>query len=162
MPQTQLERETTTLKLKSEVFGLATKHHLYVEKLLFVFLFISVVPNITSYLPAGSSRYIINVTDDIIFQCTATGVPPPDIQWYRGNDLLNSSNDRITIGNLSVDESERNTVTRELILSQTSLSDASNNYSCRATNAADGGLDSEVFELYVQGWKKIIAQKLQS
>ena len=117
-------------------------------------IFIAVVPNITSFLPAGSSRYVVNVTDDIVFQCTATGVPPPDIQWYRGNDLLNSSNDRVTIRNLSVDEPERAlaTVTRELTLSRTSASDASSDYSCRATNEADGGQDSEIFELFVQGW----------
>ena len=118
-------------------------------------IFIAVVPNITSYLPAASSRYVVNVTDDIIFQCTATGVPPPDIQWYRGNVLLNSSTDRVTVRTQSVDEPERAlaTVTRELMLSQTSAaSDASSDYSCRATNEADNGQDSEVFELFVQGW----------
>ena len=120
------------------------------------FIFYIVVPNITSYLPAGSSRYVVNVTDNIIFQCTATGVPPPDILWYRGNDLLNSSNDRVTIGNLSVNEPERAlaTVTRELTLSQTSTSDASSNYTCRATNknTTKGEQESKRFELFVQGW----------
>ena len=116
-------------------------------------LFFAVVPNITSYLLAGSSHYVVNVTEDIIFQCTATGVPPPNIQWYRGNVLLNSSNNRVTVRTLSVDEPERAlaTVTRELTLSQTSTSDSRSDYSCKATNEADGGQDSEVFELFVQG-----------
>ena len=41
------------------------------------------------------------------------------------------------------------TVTRKLTLSQTSTSDASSDYSCRATN--DGGQDFEEFELFIQG-----------
>ena len=118
-------------------------------------LFFVVNPNITSYLPAGSSRYVVNITDDIIFQCTATGVPPPDIQWYRGDDLLSSSNNRITIGNLSVDEPERAlaTVTRVLTLSQTSTSDSSRDYSCSTTIMAMQY--PKKFELVVQGWYNI-------
>ena len=117
-------------------------------------IYIAVVPNITSYLPAASSRYVVNVTDNIMFQCTATGVPPPDIQWYRGNVLLNSSTDSVTVRTRSVDEPERAlaTVTREITLSQTSTNDTSSDYRCRATNEADNGQDSEVFELLVQGW----------
>ena len=119
----------------------------------YIFLIITAVPIITSYLPAGSSRYVVNVTDHIMFQCTATGVPPPDIQWFKGNVLLNSSTDRVTIGNLSVDEPERAlaTVTRELTLSQTSTSDSRSDYSCKATNEAYGGQDSATFNLLVQG-----------
>ena len=116
-------------------------------------LFYSVVPNITSYLPDGSSRYVVNVAGDITFQCTATGVPPPDIQWYKGDVMLSSSSMRITIVNLIKDMPERSlaTVTRELTLSNTSTSDASANYSCRASNAAMPREDSEMFELFVQG-----------
>ncbi len=113
-----------------------------------------VIPNITSYHPEGFTRYVVNVTDDITFQCIATGVPPPDIQWYRGNVMLNSSSDsRVTIGIPMINEPERAlaTVTRELVLTQTSTSDAGSDYSCRATNAAMGGQDSRMFEVYVQG-----------
>ncbi len=94
------------------------------------------------------------MTDAITFQCAATGVPPPDIQWCRGNVTLNSSSDsRVTIRSPITNEPERAlaTVTRELVLTQTSTSDAGSDYSCRATNAAMGGVDSEGFELYVQG-----------
>ena len=60
---------------------------------------------------------------------------------------------RITIVNLIKDVPERSlaTVTRELTLSNTSTSDASTNYSCRASNAGLAGEDSEMFELFVQG-----------
>ncbi len=115
---------------------------------------ILVVPNITSYLPEGSTRYVVNVTDAITFQCAATGVPPPDIQWYRGSLMLNSSSDsRVNITSPIIDEPVRAlaTVTRELVLTQTSTSDAGSDYSCRATNVAMGGEDSEGFELFVQG-----------
>ncbi len=96
----------------------------------------------------------MNETDVITFQCTATGVPPPDIQWYRGSVIFNSSSDsRVTITSPIIDEPVRAlaTVTRELILTQTNTSDAGRDYSCRATNAAMGGEDSEGFQLFVQG-----------
>ena len=115
--------------------------------------FNSVVPNITSYLPDESSHYVVNVTDDITFQCTATGVPPPDLQWYRGDAMLNTSSMRVTLSSAFVDEPNRAvaTVTRELIHSDTSTSDAGTDYSCIASNAAMDGEDSEKFELFVQG-----------
>ena len=42
-------------------------------------------------------------------------------------------------------------VTRKLIISNTSYSDAGSDYSCRATNIAITGQDSERFALFVQG-----------
>ncbi len=68
--------------------------------------------------------------------------------------MLNSSSDsRVTIRSPIIYKPERAlaTVTRELILTQTNASDAGSDYSCRATNAADGGEDSRMFEVYVQG-----------
>ncbi len=67
--------------------------------------------------------------------------------------MLNSSSDsRVTIRSSIINEPERAlAVTRELILTQTSTSDAGSDYSCRATNVAMGGEDSEGFELFVQG-----------
>ncbi len=44
------------------------------------------------------------------------------------------------------------TVAVELILTETQSSDAGN-YSCRATNAADRGEDSQSFQLLVEGKK---------
>ena len=34
--------------------------------------------------------YIVNVTDPVTFVCTATGIPPPTIQWFRDGVLLSS------------------------------------------------------------------------
>ena len=30
----------------------------------------------------------MNVTEPVTFECTATGIPPPTIQWFRGDMLL--------------------------------------------------------------------------
>ena len=112
------------------------------------------VPDITSYLPAGSSRYVVNVTDDIIFQCMATGVPPPDIQWYRGNVRLNSStNSRYVIrdGGVSMPERSLAVVTNYLVINDTEESDTGDNYVCEAFNMANNGIDLETFGLFVQG-----------
>ncbi len=72
--------------------------------------------------------------------------------------MLNSSSDsRVTIGNPIINETERAlaTVTRELVLTQTSASDAGSDYSCRATNVADRGEDMHLFELLVEGKKNM-------
>ncbi len=77
--------------------------------------------------------------------------------------MLNSSSDsRVTIESPMINEPERAlaTVTRELVLTQTSTSDAGSDYSCRATNAAMGREDSEGFELYVQGKYLLCISKL--
>ncbi len=68
--------------------------------------------------------------------------------------MLNSSSDsRVTIRSPIINEPERAlaTVTRELVLTQTSTSDAGSDYSCRATNAAEGGEYSQSFILLVEG-----------
>ena len=67
--------------------------------------------------------------------------------------MLNTSSMRVTIGSALVEQPNRAlaTVTRELILSDTSTSDADTEYSCIASNAAMDGEDSEMFELFVQG-----------
>ena len=34
--------------------------------------------------------YVVNVTDPVTFECIATGIPPPTIQWFRGGVPLSS------------------------------------------------------------------------
>ena len=49
----------------------------------------TVIPEII--FPNGSfAGYVINVTDPVTFECTATGIPPPTIQWFRDGVLLSS------------------------------------------------------------------------
>ena len=41
--------------------------------------------------PNGSfGGYVVNVTDPVTFECTATGIPPPTILWFRDGVLLSS------------------------------------------------------------------------
>ena len=113
----------------------------------------TVNPNITSFVPDGGC-YVVNVTDTVTFQCIATGVPPPIIQWYRGGQLLDSSMDiRISLSKASIREPSRQLaiVERTLNISDTTKNDTDSAYSCRATNDAEGRMDSETFSLFVQG-----------
>ena len=101
---------------------------------------------------------MVNVSDPVTFQCSATGVPAPSIQWFRGPYVLNSSSDsRISLSDPTVAEPDRDlaTVERTLTISSTMSSamssDSDTTYSCRASNIAAEGMDSETFELFVQG-----------
>ena len=95
---------------------------------------------------------MVNVTDPVTFQCEVTGVPAPSIQWFRGAELL-SQDPRISLGDPTVEEPARDLarVRRTLTISTTFSDDSDTSYSCRASNAATGGMDSETFELLVQG-----------
>ena len=47
----------------------------------------TVIPEII--FPSGSfTRYVVNVTEPVTFECIATGIPPPTIEWFRGDMLL--------------------------------------------------------------------------
>ena len=51
--------------------------------------FHTVIPEII--FPNNSfTGYVVNVTDPVTFVCTATGIPPPTIQWFRDGVLLSS------------------------------------------------------------------------
>ena len=100
---------------------------------------------------SGLSDYTVNETEAVTFECSATGIPPTTITWYRDGVLL--SGDRVTLSNPTVmdftrmDDEIVQIVTRTLILNSTEDGD-SGNYTCNATNTA--GEDSEQFELVVQ------------
>ena len=50
---------------------------------------LAVIPEII--FPNDSfTGYVVNVTDPVTFVCTATGIPPPTIQWFRDGVLLSS------------------------------------------------------------------------
>ena len=116
---------------------------------------ITVVPVIT--IPAESGVYVVNETFPVTFMCTATGFPPPTIQWLRGDFLLDPSTNDIlssrfqladaivnrTVGVVSV-------VMRTLIINSALDSD-NGTYTCQANNSAVSGEDQDSFELYVQG-----------
>ena len=105
--------------------------------------------------------YVVNETFPITFICTATGLPPPLIQWFRGGLLLDpvmntTFNPRFQLGDgkISMTPGDVSMVTRTLTINNAMDGD-SYMYTCQATNTAVNGIDQEEFELLVQGTSTI-------
>ena len=100
---------------------------------------------------SGLSDYTVNETKAVTFECSATGIPPPTITWYRDGVLL--SGNRVTLSNQTLmdftrmDNENVQIATRTLTLKNTDNCE-SGRYTCSATNTA--GEDLEQFELVVQ------------
>ena len=68
--------------------------HVYIHLCLYLplissLIFLTVIPEIV--FPNGSfTGYVVNVNNPVRFECTATGIPPPTIQWFRDGVLLSS------------------------------------------------------------------------
>ena len=97
---------------------------------------------------------MVNVTDTVTFQCRVTGFPPPTIQWFRGTQPLDPTTD----SRISLSEHQNlpapvglSTVERSLTITNVIASDTAEDYRCTATNNAIDGMDTEIFELFVQG-----------
>ena len=98
---------------------------------------------------------------EVNFECNATGIPAPEIQFFLGNSLLDSNfNERFslldpTMETIDISDSGSGElvylVTRQLSINNTLDAD-SNNYSCVASNAnVRQPVDSVEFELVVRG-----------
>ena len=117
----------------------------------------TVSPMVMSVYPDPSQlNYTVDMTDEVTFECVATGIPPPSITWYRNGTELDSNNTRVTFNDpsnaVTVMDSEGEMIfeiTRTLILNMTEDGD-SGIYECRASNEATPGEDRIVFELIVQ------------
>ena len=115
--------------------------------------FNSVIPDIT--FPPLNYQYEINQFMAVTFMCIAIGIPPPDVQFFLNDTLLDSQfNDRFSLMNPTTetvditDRGDVNLVMRRLLIDP-ALDEDSNNYTCVATN--DNGNDSIEFELVVWG-----------
>ena len=116
----------------------------------------AVVPSILT--PPVNFTYIVNETDPVIFMCSATGIPPPEIIWKRNVVLLDHNVDpRISLSNPSDPELFPTTggdiysVSRNLTISNTRDND-SDTYTCVASNGnARTPSVTQVIELVVQG-----------
>ena len=99
-----------------------------------------------------------------MFQCTATGIPAPEISWYRNSNssqIFNEEADlRVSLSDavMTVLSNGMIQVSRNLTLSDTV--DDSGNYSCQANNT-NNSLDIRPFELFVRG-ELICATNLMS
>ena len=119
---------------------------------MFIILFVStVVPFITFSAPMGV--YVVNETNSVTFSCSADGIPPPDIDWLRGEEPVTNTSlsSRLTFSNASVLVNPGNVsnVIRALTI-RNAMDGDRGTYTCRATNDGEGGVDSEEFQLFVQ------------
>ena len=100
----------------------------------------------------GQANYIVNETETVTFECSATGISAPTITWT-GNGIEPRDN-RTTISNPILMDYMRTTdnetvwkVTRTLAVANTVETD-SGIYTCHATNNV--GFDENTFALAVQ------------
>ena len=111
--------------------------------------------------PDPEQWLVVNQTDTVTFECSATGIPTPLIQWYQGDLLLNGTgpgiNSRVnltTAVNAPLDE--LGTAMSTLTINDTIGGD-SGNYTCVASNkwfSSDEvmrAIDLDTIELLVQG-----------
>ena len=115
------------------------------------------VPVVTSVYPeANQMNYTVDEGNSLTFECTATGIPAPEITWLRDGVELNSISDpRINFGiasrpiDVSRDDNETVLeVTCTLTLAN-AVDEDSGSYVCMATSIAGSGNDT--FEGIVQG-----------
>ena len=90
-----------------------------------------------------SSDKVAHITGDVMFSCTASGVPLPAISWYKDGSLLDTN-----ISNITTIVVDNSTLTATLYLSNLTLVDAGV-YICNATDSV-GGTETRQFSLTLQ------------
>jgi len=131
----------------------------------------TVLPEVLSLEPTPLQT--VNQSDPAMFQCNATGIPAPTIQWFRGSEELTTAssgemmmdpddlNSRIMISDPEQNEYLTSggyvfSVGSTLTIEPTLGSD-SDVYSCNASSEVGPSQtpeeDGEVVELFVQGEK---------
>ena len=114
---------------------------------------VAVTPDIV--IPTDGFTLTVNETEVAIFECTATGIPPPTISWYRnGTELSENLDPRITLTIHSeplLVSGGVYRVSRNLLLFDVADND-SDIYTCNTTNAV--GTNERKFELMTQGSHK--------
>ena len=98
--------------------------------------------------------YVVNVTDPVTFECTATGIPPPTIQWSRDGVLLSSgvmlSEPSQTLVSTPMGTGMIYQVERTLTF--TTAANDTDTYTCEASNINElQPTVAQNFTLFVQG-----------
>ena len=99
---------------------------------------------------ASPTNTTANVSNSVALTCTAAGIPPPQVQWFRNS--LSLSQDRVNTTESTIENATSYFTTSTIVLCDLELSDT-DSYSCVATNNISGGLArvSRSFSLTVQG-----------
>ena len=90
----------------------------------------------------------VDITETVTFSCSASGIPLPDITWYKDGTPLDT-----LVENITVTTNSTTSVTSVLVLSQLVLMDAGQ-YSCNASDP-ESGTDIRHFTLTLQSKETI-------
>ena len=111
--------------------------------------------------PALWQRLIVNQTNPVTFECSATGTPTPLIQWYQGDLLLNGTgpgiNSRVELTSVMIVPLGEHGTTRSTLAISYTMGGDSENYTCIASNQLINNdkiteaRDQETIELFIQG-----------
>ena len=121
---------------------------------------VTVFPVVTSVYPeVGRVNYTINESEPVTFECTATGIPAPDIEFN-----FSTTVSRVQIGVPSSPNKVARMSDGEMVYQVTRTSVINSTvdydsgvyaYECIATNNIPGK-DSQQFELIIQGMRIMI------
>ena len=121
--------------------------------IVYICVSLAVIPKII--FPNDSfAGYVINVTDPVTFECIATGIPPPTIQWSRDGMLLSS---RVMLSEpsqtmVSAPMGTGMIYQVEQTLTFTTASNNTDTYTCEASNINEvQPTVAQNFTLFVQG-----------
>ncbi len=98
---------------------------------------------------------VVNITESVIFTCSARGVPLPAISWYRNGSTLDPA-----AFNISQTTNGTYSVSSVLFLASLVLSDAGT-YSCNASHDISGS-DARQFTFTVQSKQKHLVHYVSS
>ncbi len=94
---------------------------------------------------------VADISDQVTFNCSASGVPLPTISWYRDGSPLDPANFNISETTIGMDS-----VSSVLILGSLVLSDAGT-YSCNASNEVSG-TDTRQFTFTIESKEAIMVK----
>ena len=101
-------------------------------------------------------NYTVNRFQSAIFECRATGIPAPSIDWYRNGDLLNEAFDsRISLSEPMMTEPATSNDVYEVVRTLTFNSTRDNDTDTYTCVAGNGNVRmpnvTQDFELFVRG-----------
>ena len=122
---------------------------------------VTVFPVVTSVYPeVGRVNYTVNESEPVTFECTATGIPAPDIEFNFSNITnhvqVSAPTSPIEVTRMSDGEMVYQVSRTVVITSTVDYDTGVYVYECIATNNIPG-IDSQQFELIIQGMRIMIA-----